>query len=176
MYLCVPPAILGYGNVFNWKKISSFLQNGRFSNLKSDTNKHLLCASLCNSVALLFFLCPSRSAGPVTKLAHLFLSALFKKAAVSRKSCTFQMLLAWNGPLIIVVLHALLVFLFGANKQSKIHLLRLISAEKQGWSTSQKSAAVVMINGETFTVKTLLFGPQKWVNACVVIFQNNCWA
>ena len=45
---------------------------------------------------------------------------------------------AWNGPLIIVVLHALLVFLFGANKQSKIHLLRLISAEKQGWSTSQK--------------------------------------
>ena len=59
-----------------------------------------------------FFLCPSRSAGPVTKLAHLFLSALFKKAAVSRKSCTFQMLLAWNGPLIIVVLHALLVPLF----------------------------------------------------------------
>ena len=70
---------------------------------------------------------------------------------------------AWNGPLIIVVLHALLVFLFGANKQSKIHLLRLISAEKQGWSTSQKSAAAVMINGETFTVKTLLFGPQKLV-------------
>ena len=98
--------------MFNWTNFSSFLQNGHFSNLKSDTNKHLLCASLCNSVALLFFLCPSRSAGPVTKLAHLFLSALFKKAAVSRKSCTFQMLLAWNGPLIIVVLHALLVPLF----------------------------------------------------------------
>ena len=124
------------------------------------------------------FLCSTRSVGPVTKLAHLFLSVQegWHASAVRRKSCTFQMLLAWNGPLIIVVLHALLVFLFGANKQSKIHLLRLISAEKQGWSTSQKSAAVVMINGETFTVKTLLFGPQKWVYACVVIFQNNCWA
>ena len=128
-----------------------------------------------------FFVCAGSIllAGPGTKLAHLFLSLCCSRRLMllaSRKSCTFQMLLAWNGPLIIVVLHALLVFLFGANKQSKIHLLRLISAEKQGWSTSQKSAAVVMINGETFTVKTLLFGPQKWVYACVVIFQNNCWA
>ena len=111
MYCMFPPPYLVL-EMFNWTNFSSFLQNGHFSNLKSDTNKHLLCASLCNSVALLLFLCPSRSAGPVTKLAHLFLSALFKKAAVSRKSCTFQMLLAWNGPLIIVVLHALLVPLF----------------------------------------------------------------
>ena len=98
-----------------WGRLHKFLRPSQKSwtlVTLSDTNKHLLCASLCNSVALLFFLCPSRSAGPVTKLAHLFLSALFKKAAVSRKSCTFQMLLAWNGPLIIVVLHALLVPLF----------------------------------------------------------------
>ena len=111
MYLYVPPAIFNSGNV-QQKKISAHSYKTDTLVTLSDTNKHLLCASLCNSVALLFFLCPSRSAGPVTKLAHLFLSALFKKAAVSRKSCTFQMLLAWNGPLIIVVLHALLVPLF----------------------------------------------------------------
>ena len=85
MYSCnvlvCSPRHIRFWKCSTGKKISSFLQNENFSNLKSDTNKHLLCASLCNSVALLFFLCPSRSAGPVTKLAHLFLSALFKKAA-----------------------------------------------------------------------------------------------